>query len=480
MDVSEAISGWSIGRGPLYARLAEALRDTIRRGDVRQGVRLPSERDLARSLAISRTTVAAAYGLLRDEGVLLSRRGSGTRVAGFPSSGPLWSAVTSAERPSFELPMGAPGEIIDSSSAVIRGLDDLPAGVLQLMGDEVRQLAEGFGYEPLGLPGLRVAIAERYGRLGLATTPDEVLVTTGAQQAIDLLFALFGRDHGTIVTENPTYYGALDVARTRGVTLIGVPIDEDGIQADLLREVVARSPVRLAYLMPSCHNPTGAVMGSERRREIARLADETAIPVVDDATLTDLSLDTDQPPPLAAFAKTGTIITIGSLSKLFWVGLRIGWIRAPAPLIGRLARLKIVTDLGSPHISQLLAARLVGLSDAMRATRRRQLLGRLDLLEAQLQERLPAWSWSRPQGGPFLWVRLPQADAGAFAQRCLRHGVRVVPGRKMSTDESFGDHLRLSFVAEPEEIRAAVDRLAGAWHAFASMGAGRTAVEVIV
>lgn len=478
--VVSALGNWTAARGPLYRLLADALRDAISRGDIVAGDRLPSEREFALLLNVSRTTVLGAYNLLREGGLVASRRGSGTRVTA--SGG--WGGPTPAPgvMPSLKL-VGQPSHgIIDLSASVIPTLDGLPDETLRLTAPELRRLAGDFAYEPLGLPSLRAAIAARHSTLGTPTTMDQVLITTGAQQAIDLLFALFARNGGTILMENPTYVGALDAARAVGATVVGVPTDEEGIEVRALHEELDEAPsVRLVYVMLAGQNPTGAVMGDTRRRAIGRLAEVSRTPIVDDMTLADLAFDGRTRPPLAALADDGTAITIGSFSKLFWAGLRVGWIRAAAPLVARLARLKVVRDLGSSHVSQLLASRAAELTDEVSSIRRRQLAERLGLLVDLLSEKLPRWTWSSPSAGPFLWVRLPHGDAEAFAQVALRNGVRVLPGTRLSTDATFADHLRLSFVAEPALLESALERLNRAWDAFESSStADRVRLDVVV
>nr|WP_042179482.1 PLP-dependent aminotransferase family protein [Kibdelosporangium sp. MJ126-NF4]CEL13845.1 Transcriptional regulator, GntR family domain / Aspartate aminotransferase [Kibdelosporangium sp. MJ126-NF4]CTQ88213.1 Transcriptional regulator, GntR family domain / Aspartate aminotransferase (EC 2.6.1.1) [Kibdelosporangium sp. MJ126-NF4] len=456
----------SHGRGPLYQRLADRLRTAIGGGVLGAASRLPSERDLATALAVSRTTVIAAYRVLREDGLLEAAQGSGTRVAATgPGIGP---SVPAAVTPATKLVSEPLGDAIDLSASVIPNLDGLPQDLLRLTADDFH--GTGLDYAPLGLPALRAAIAARYTRLGLPTTPAEVLVTTGGQQAISLLFTLFGRDGGTIVTENPTYAGALDAAHAAGARVVGLPTDSEGIRVTALRSTVDRTAVRLVYLMSAGHNPTGAVMSAARKTDIAHLLAQAGIPVVDDATLADLAFHGTPPAPFT--------ITVGSLSKVCWPGLRVGWIRAPEHLIARMANLKVVADLGSAQPSQLLAARLLPALDRIASVRRQQLQHRHDLLTALLRERLPDWTWPAPRGGPFLWVRLPAGDSTVFGQIALRHGVRVLPGARTTPDGMGNNHLRISCVAEPAELPVAVDRLSRAWAAFRS--APGLSVDVVV
>jgi DNA-binding transcriptional MocR family regulator len=475
-EISSSLGDWTRSGGPLYVRLAGALRGAIQRGDVGAGARLPSERNLAEDLGVSRTTVVSAYALLRDEGLVESGRGSGTRVARTIGWG--GPRFPSAFSPTLRLLQGSPGPFIDCTTSTVNDLAGLPDEAFHVDAAAVRGIAS-VGYAPLGLPELRHALARRYSESGLPTSADEILVTTGAQQGIDLLFRLFGRDHGTILVEDPTCVGALDAGRGAGATLVGLPVDDEGIAVRPLREALDRLPVRLLYVMASCQNPTGVVMTDDRRRTIARLAAERGVPMIDDMTMADLVHDAEPRLPLVGVAASASV-ALGSFSKLFWSGLRVGWVRAPAALIGRLGRLKLVADGGSSHVSQLIAAQLVPFTDRARAYRARQLSERLRFATALFEQRLPEWSWRKPGGGSFLWVRLPRGSAVAFASVALRYGVRVLPGDKMSTDGSHGDHLRISYVLDDEQLLAATERLAAAWAEFETAGASVAALEVVV
>jgi DNA-binding transcriptional MocR family regulator len=246
-----------------------------------------------------------------------------------------------------------------------------------------------------------------------------------------------------------------------------VPTGRQGANVESLSQLLPRTSPRLVYLIPTFQNPTGGVMPEHRRRAVARLVEAWAIPLVEDESLAALALDEGRaPPPLAAFAPGASILTIGSLSKVFWGGLRVGWVRAPAPLVAQLARLKAVADLGGSLPAQVIATRLLEEFEVVRRERCAELARRFGLMSQLLQRHLPSWSWERPLGGLCLWVRLPRGTAPDFAQVALRHGVSLVAGPVASADDSFTEYLRLPFGLEPSTMEEGVRRLARAWEAY--------------
>jgi|SRR5579864_186256 len=515
---------WQAAPGPLYRRLAAAIAAAVAAGRVPAGSRLPAERPLSAALAVSRTTVIGAYELLREEGWVESRRGSGTRVRSVspepppeaPALPPDAAAGAGTASSRGAVGLGGPAGLESSATgeltrplrrmAFFRGLVEASGSRIDFLGAHLPAaqpfLAEEWaaagpdlaaqlphhGYLGLGLPALRQAIAAHLTAGGLATAEEQVLVTSGAQQAIGLVAALYLQPGDAVALEDPNYPGALDTFNYARARLIPIPVTADGANVERLREAVVREAPRLIYLVPSFHNPTGALMPAAQRRAVARLAAETATPVVEDLTLADLDLDAAPPPPIAAAVPGAPVLTIGSLSKLVWAGLRIGWVRAEAPVIARLARFKVLSDLGSSLPGQLLAARLLRRAPAIRDSRRREARERRHALEQALAAALPDWTWRRPAGGLCLWVRLPRGNAEELARHALRHGVGLVPGPTCSPRDAWESYLRLPFVLEREEMQEGIARLARAWQAYAPAarpGAARTApaphqVDVLV
>ncbi|HYZ99067.1 MAG TPA: PLP-dependent aminotransferase family protein [Acidimicrobiales bacterium] len=481
LPIESVLGTWAEGRGPLHRKLSDALREAIEQGRLPAGERLPAERDLAARLAVSRSTVVTAFDTLRGEGLVESRQGSGTRVraarsrslapAGGVNLSPVYRALLSSD-----------DNLISLACAVFPAHPAVAEALAAVVAEDGPKLLDQIGYVPAGLPALREALAEGLTRDGTPTEPDEVLVTTGAQQAVNLATQLLVRPGDALVVESPSFAGTLDVFTTRGARLVPVPVDADGVDVRGVRAAVAEARPAALYLMPTFHNPTGALLAPHRRRDLAALAADSGVPIIEDNALEHTPLDDDRPPPIGAFAgPDATVLTAGSLGKAAWGGLRIGWLRGPRSLIGRLGELKAMADLGSPLFDQAVAARLVPQLDRMRADHRSMLQRNLELVTSLLDEVLPAWEWRRPKGGPSLWIRLPAGTSSAFAQVALRHGVEVIPGDVMSPTGEHRQHLRFPYSAEPPVLEETVRRLAQAWAAYApSEAAGPRARTVVV
>jgi DNA-binding transcriptional MocR family regulator len=464
------------GEGPLYRQLSDALKYAIDRGEIPLGTVLPPERSLARSLAISRATVVAAYDRLKAEGWLESRQGSGTwvrRPEGEDRGGV--DAVSTArlflsdDKADQRSGPGEPGaaesdDVVELSVAAVTGTPTITRLLTSLTPEDVEPLLAHHGYVPHGLRALRAIVADRYRDRGLPTTDDQVLVTTGAHQGISLVARQTLRPGDTVLVESPTFPGALDIFRRFGARTIPVPVDEHGARSDVLADLVDRTDPKLVYLSPHFHNPTGAVMPEERRREVAEVADRTRVVVIEDLAMGDLALDdVELPPPIATFSSAGNVHTLGSTAKLFWAGLRVGWVRSSDTWTVRMLATKTVADLGTPLLSQLLAVRLLEHAEEILAERRAELRPRRDHLCELLAQHLPDWEFRRPAGGLSVWAQLPSGNAEEYADVALRHGVAIVPGPSLSVDEGNRRGVRLVYARPEQAITEAVQRLASAW-----------------
>jgi DNA-binding transcriptional MocR family regulator len=465
--LADLLGRWPAADGPLYRLLATRIGRLADTGELPPGIRLPPERALAAALAVSRNTVALAYQVLRDDGMAESRQGSGTRLM------PHLITPAAAHRANgFFAGMLGGTVAIDLTRAAVECAPVVAEALRSprdVLGDpELSRLTADAGYFPYGLAELRAAIAAMLAAAhSVPTQAAEVLVTTGAQQALDLLVRSEVTPGRAVVTEDPTFPGFLDAVQRAGGRLVGVP---PGDVARIADAVAAHQPA-LVYLIPSFHNPTGALLPDAARLDIVELARRHPdVTVIDDLAMVDLPLGEasvaggQKPPsPLAALApRLPNVVTVGSFSKSYWGGLRTGWVRAPEGIIARLAAAKAAADLGSPPFQQAILAALVReRHDEILSGRADWTRDRYAAMASLLESVLPAWTWTPPAGGLTIWARLPgDADSSAFAQAALRRGVAVVPGRLLSVSSRRSPWLRLAFVRPPSELAAAVQTLA--------------------
>lgn len=443
--LTELLGEWRHG-GTAGDRLAATIRALILDGRIPLHTRIPAERALATTLGLSRATVTHAYGQLRREGYLTSRQGAGS-----------WVTIPGGQRAAPEAALGAGG--LDLRIAALPA----PALIGDLAGAAAAQLPrwlDGHGYDPRGLAPLREAIAARFSDRGLPTTPDQVVVTNGALQALELTIRALlapGRD---VLVEIPSYPAALDALRAARARLRTVPVTAaSGWDLEVLEAVAGQHRPQLAYLIPDFQNPTGQVMhGSARRRALTALQAAGSHVVIDE-TFAELGLDGVSEPPMAALATTGTI-TIGSLSKSVWGGLRIGWARADATVIEALAAVRARVDLASPVLEQLLAVEVHRHLDQILADRRRLIRTRRAALTTALDRHLPRWRYQQPAGGLCLWVELPDRISTSLAVHALEHGVALTPGPRFGAGGLLERYLRIPYSLAPDQLERLVAVLA--------------------
>ncbi|MFD1935673.1 PLP-dependent aminotransferase family protein [Nonomuraea mangrovi] len=444
------------GARPAYRHLAEAISALILDGRIALHVRLPAERELAIVLNTSRATITAVYDLLRERGFAHSRQGSGT-----------WTDLQEGRGTTGVTRLLGPEDIAIDLARAAPGLPGQAlADALATVAPHLSEHANTPGYHPYGLPDLRAAVAERFSRRGLATVPEQILVTSGAQHAFTLVLALLCRPGDRVMAENPSYPNALDAMRRARLRTVSVPVTDTGWDIEIIESTLRQAVPRLAYLIPDFHNPTGCLMPQQERARLLRAAQRSGTWLVVDETLAELALDVPAPPPLASHATprgSGQIITIGSMSKTHWAGLRIGWLRAPARLVTELAGQRVATDMGGSVLDQLLALTLLARAGELVPPRLEHLREQRAALAAALNEHLPDWTWRPPPGGLSLWVDLGEPIASALAERALDYGVRIEGGAYFATDPGiFEQRLRIPYTMPPDTLREAVRRMATA------------------
>ena len=444
-----------------YRSLADALKGLVLDGRLPLDARLPGERRLAEALGVSRITVSAAMDRLRADGFLTSRVGSGTYTA---------LPLRRAERLEGLFHVAPGPETVNMSTAV------LPAGA-HVHGAYARALESlpphlpGHGYDPVGLPALRRAVVEAYERSGLATTPDQVVVTAGAQNGLAILLRAFGRPGDAVVIDHPTYPHAIEAIVRAGMRPVPVALTPTGWDIDGLAATIERVRPRLVYLLGAHQNPTGHVMAAEVEATVARAVARVGALMVMDDTQRELWFDQAPPPPAAPGPH---VVRLGSMSKTWWGGLRIGWMRAEAEMADAAVRARASLDLGAAVIEQLAAAHLIAGDQTPVVERRAALSRREAALHARLNAVLPGWETTRPTGGLSLWVALPRPVAGSLADEAAKLGVIIAPGTRFGVDGAFQRFVRLPYCLPEPELEAAVDMLAVAWDRLKDRPARRT------
>lgn len=458
--LASQLGNWQNAHGSLKVRLKNALVELVLRGELASGDRLPPERALASALAVSRNTVVGAYDLLREDGYVTTRRASGSCISFSDAGKRVHERRSQAIDSTYDVGNGAGS--IDFAVA-----DMALAAPFERYIHQFTPLLNRESYNAYGLNELREAIAVYYTQRGLPTGAENILITSGGQQAISLAISLYVQRGDAVAIENPTFFVALDAFRMAGARLAALP---PRAHEPALREMLVHGATRLVYVIPTHQNPTGYTMSVPERKAFAKVADDLGVAVIEDQILEELTYDGNVPPPIASFCQGESVVCAGSLSKIFWSGLRVGWVRASAPVVARLARIKTVTDLGSNIISQSIALGVFRDFDAVRAYRRAELREKLRLTAEMLDRLLPDWEYTRPAGGFCLWLKLPVEDVRPFIHAARRFGASIIAGTSMTIDDSAADRVRLVFTGPAEAIEEGIQRLSRAWDAYKTRG----------
>lgn len=461
---------------PLYRQLYAHFRDAIASGRLAQGERVPPTRELATQLNVNRATVAAAYELLESDGLIRGHVGRGSFVAGLPTQvfkptapaqddldrGSRWAGRL-AQTVSFEAPLAAPGvgpDAIDFTAS--RPAQELfPVEEFRQACDEVvhsSEAAQVLQLGPsLGYPPLRRLLLEDARRQGIARDSDDILITSGCQQAMDLLQRTLCRQDDSVLVEDPLYPGLKNVFTRAGVRLLPAPIQMTGLDVEAWARIAERERPMLAVTTPNFQNPTGTTISLPARQELLRAARQSGVPVIENDLYGDLRYTGESLPSLKQLDEAGEVVHIRSFSKIAFPGLRVGWIIGPRVLISRLAEQKQWTDLHSDQLAQAVLARFV---ESGRLARHREKVlkagrERLNAVLSACASHLPEGSrFTRAEGGMNVWVRLPEPlDAAELLPRAQRENVVYLPGRYFAVHRAEPGSLRLSFAGlTPERI----------------------------
>jgi GntR family transcriptional regulator / MocR family aminotransferase len=465
---------------PLFQQISQAIIAEIRRGRLRRGDRLPGTRTLADSLLVNRNTVLAAYAELSSEGWTESSRASGTYVSrSLPEVRPRDFAGRTSRRKevptqagfdvdpapaAFDVATGTPLAVQLSSGSPDARLAPtmLLARALRRALRSGRRLRYGF---PHGHPDLRAALARMLvATRGLATTADDLVVTSGSQMALDLVSRALLRPGDCVAIEQIGYRPAWLAFRQHGAQLVAIPVDGHGIDVDALAKAAARSPIRAVYVTPHHQYPTTATLSAGRRIALLELARRLRMAVIEDDYDHEYHYDGRPILPLASADQAGVVVYVGTLAKILAPGIRLGYVAGPRTLLESVAAHRYALDRQGEHSLECAVAELLEQGDVQRHARRARRIYQLrrDAALTALQEELgAAVSFTPPAGGVSIWTGVSAGiDVDAWAERAVRRGLLLQTARMYSFDGQSRPFFRLGFAAlTEEEMRNALREL---------------------
>jgi GntR family transcriptional regulator/MocR family aminotransferase len=481
---------------PLYQQIKSHFQQGILSGSLAPDTRLPASRQLARDLGVNRITVETAYSELEADGLVLSRVGSGTYVSSSPplptyplealdTTWPLWQENLQTWNPESEnknfdeirktiqhpQPISFAG---GTSASHLFPADDFRKvlqAVMRRDGIAALEYGEDNGYAPL-----RSTIAHVLASQGLQARPENILITAGSQQAISLVSQLLLKPGDTILVESPTYGGALDLFRALNYTIVGIPVDKQGMQVENLERLLQLHHPKLIYTIPNFHNPTGTCLSTARRRELLVLADRYNVPILEDDFVGDLRYEGRTQPSLKSLDPGGRVIYTSTFSKMLMPGLRVGFLLIEGPVYESLVSFKHLNDLATSTLIQraLEAYVTVGRYQAHLRRSCQIFRKRRDAMISAIHRYLPGKiKFDTPQGGLFLWVRLPdKISSDELLPWAFKEGVDFVPGSRFFPNGIQGrDWMRLNFVLHsPDDIVEGIKRLGTAIKQLATNG----------
>src|SRR5580704_8151602 len=450
---------------PIYRQLGDYLQRLIDTGDLRSGDRLPPTRELAGQLGLNRTTISAAYELLETGGLITGHVGRGSFVAGSPTreSGVPWREILEPSAPiSPAAPTSTPIVGFSSSrpSELLFPLEEFRETCAEVISSPEAQTILQLG-SPSGYPPLRRYLLELARTEGIARDSDDILITSGCQQAFDLVQRTLVRKGETVLLEDPVYLGQKNAFERGGARLAGVPMGANGIDLESLERIVTRERPRLAAVTSNFQNPTGATLSLASRKALLQITQPAGVIVIENDIYGGLAYEGDPIPTIKRLDETGDVVLLRSFSKLAFPGLRVGWVIGPRALIEKLTEAKQWSDLHTDQLSQAVLLRFAE-SGRLEQHRQKMLIAGRERLHAVLsscEKYLPRGAtFTRPRGGMSLWVRLPGGlDAGELLPRAEREGVTYLPGKYFAVSHPEPNSLRISFAGmTPDQIRSGV------------------------
>ncbi|MCP5119868.1 MAG: PLP-dependent aminotransferase family protein [bacterium] len=450
----------------LYRQLYRQIKIDIERGHLVKGDRLPATRELAGQLGLNRTTITAAYELLETEGLIRRHVGRGSFVAGETTAhaeGLRWQDLLTAPGGTAAGPLALRGSDEVISFATSRPSEELfPIEALRAITAEVMSSASASEILQLGSPSgygpLRRHLLKHAQSAGVARSSDDIIITNGCQQALDLLQRVLIGQGDAVIVEDPVYPGVHHVLERAGARVAGVPVGPRGIELDSLERALTEHSPKAVVLTPNFQNPTGATLPRPAREAIVRMTKTSGAVLVENDIYGELRYQGAAPPTLKRLDASGDVVQMSSFSKVAFPGLRVGWVIGPRPLVNRLIEAKQWSDLHTDQLSQAVLLRFAE-SGALAAHRKRVVRAGVERLAATVaacERHLPEGTrYTHPDGGMNLWIELPEPlDAGELLSRAQREMVSYLPGKYFAVSRSHAGSLRLSFAGlPPKKIR---------------------------
>ncbi|OMF37110.1 GntR family transcriptional regulator [Paenibacillus sp. FSL H8-0548] len=456
---------------PLYQQIVDHIEHAITYAELPPGSLLPSERKLADQLGVNRSTVIQAYDELRASGLVESVIGSGTRISltkwGIsPSNTPNWRQYTEGGTflPNHRLTRRIREATQNDPSIINMASGELSSDLFpnEMVSSILREqpFHEHLGYDdPQGYHPLReslVDVLQKYNSIN--TTKSSMLITSGSQQSLYLITQCLLSPGDAVAIEDPSYSYSLPMFQSAGLRIYRLPVHEDGIEPDDIMNLYRKHRIRMVFLNPNYQNPTGTSLSEAKRIKLLRIAADLRIPIVEDDPFSLTTFDGNVPPPLKSMDTDGTVLYIGSLSKVAASGLRIGWMVAPQTVIERLTDARQQMDFGLSILSQWAAQRLLASEhfDQHITSLRQALFQKQQMMVQTLQEVLEdKVSFVPPLGGLNLWCKINQTiDDGKLLEEAIKRGVVFVPGSVYGSEPGY---IRFSY-AKPklEDIRRGI------------------------
>lgn len=448
---------------PMYQQIISYFLARIQAGDWLIGDQLPTQRQLAAQFGVNRSTISQAMTILLADGVLTTDHGAGTRIASNS-----WSVMMAHDPMNWQDYISS-GEFV-ANQPVIQRINDLEgrgdlirmstgelgpdlypkAFIQRAMRQAAGQLTNLNYLPPLGLQALREALVQRLSKWGIVTTPDNVLITSGSLQSLQLIAVSLLEKGATVYTTPASYLKSLRVLQSVNAQFSELPVDDNGPQYWHIKPTTHQ---RLLYTIPTFDNPGGTVMDGQRRQDLLQFAKTHQLPIIEDTAYQDIWLDERPPQPLKANDIAGNVLYLGSISKSLAPGMRLGWLVGSSAIIKRLADVKMQTDYGASSLSQQVLTAIFADADyeSYLAKMRAAIRVRRDNAQRELERQLgDVATWNRPSGGFYIWVTLaPEISVTKLFNDAVEAGVLLNPG--VVYDSHATQQIRLSYGYETSE-----------------------------